>query len=261
MRRKFIILSFIGILFAIIVTLYFSPYKRDQVIVTLVPDKTPVKIKPKYAGGLVLPHSDSLVYNKLKDNSTITSKIHVLPNPEKPLEIINLQKNKTKFFDSIDKILANIEFYENKILQEDNNIDDLEYIKPNLLIGGDTSQDNNNLLENNIILVPGTALKIIKSEEDRYKMSRVNIVTDQKKGYKLQLSSTYSMPEANKKWKELQGKYPKILQNANLIVKKIEGKNERIFYIVMAGAYPSLNHAKIICKKLLSRKQNCIITK
>ena len=64
-----------------------------------------------------------------------------------------------------------------------------------------------------------------------------------------------------KKWQTISQKHRKILNDANLIIKKIEGKNERIFFLVMAASYPSLSHAKLLCKKLSKRKQNCIVTK
>ena len=74
-------------------------------------------------------------------------------------------------------------------------------------------------------------------------------------------SSAYSQNEAQNKWATIQQKHKKILQGANLVVKRVEGKNEQIFFLVMAGSYPSLGHAKLVCKKLSRRKQNCIVTK
>ena len=53
----------------------------------------------------------------------------------------------------------------------------------------------------------------------------------------------------------------KYLKNAQLVIKKVKTNNNRIIYLVMAGNYPSLNQAKLVCKKLVSSKQNCIVTK
>ena len=80
-------------------------------------------------------------------------------------------------------------------------------------------------------------------------------------GYKIQLSSAWSEKEANNEWERIQMRHIKYLKNAQLVIKKVKTNNDRIIYLVMAGNYPSLNQAKLVCKKLVSSKQNCIVTK
>ena len=64
-NRKFIILVSICLLVFAIGTLYYLNYFYDEEIVTLIPDEGNIKIKPKDPGGMVIPNSDSLVYEKL----------------------------------------------------------------------------------------------------------------------------------------------------------------------------------------------------
>lgn len=258
MRKKFAVSVCIGILIAGILVLYFLRLSGNQEIVTLIPDESKIKVKPRDPGGLVIPHSDSLVYEKLNINRSSFSKVHILPSPEEPLEIVRNQEREAKFLDSIDEILSNLGFYENELLEENiSDNDSLDYIMPNNL----PSKEDLLISDETIIFVPGTKLKVMKAMEDRYKTMLVNVVSDQDNGYKIQLSLAHSLEDAKKQWKKIQQKYSKIFQDANLIVKKVDGKNERIFYLVMAGSYPSLSHAKMICKKLSFRKQNCIVTK
>jgi septal ring-binding cell division protein DamX len=80
-------------------------------------------------------------------------------------------------------------------------------------------------------------------------------------GYKIQLSSAWSEKEAKNEWERIQIRHIKYLKNAQLVIKKVKTNNDRIIYLVMAGNYPSLNQAKLVCKKLVSSKQNCIVTK
>lgn len=258
MKKKGIIIlllfSLASAVFAVIGYIYPSNTKE---VVTLLPDDLNTKKKPKDPGGLVLPNSDSLVYERLKGNNFIEKKINLLPEPEEPLEIIRKQEVKANILDSIDEILDNIEYYENEFISpEKNNVDNYDYVIPNVLLTKD-----NDKLEENIIHVPGCNLNIVKALESERKLITPNTVVKNEKGYKIQLASAYSQNDATKKWQSIVQKHKKILKDANLIIKKIEGKNERIFFLVMAGSYPSLSHAKLLCKQLSKRKQNCIVTK
>jgi hypothetical protein len=111
------------------------------------------------------------------------------------------------------------------------------------------------------IEIPGTGLNVVKSSDNRYKVAEIRVVSAEDEGYKIQLATAFSEGDAKKLWQEITRRHSKVLNGANLIAKKIDGKNERIFYLVMAGTYPSLNHAKLVCNRLTSRKQNCIVTK
>lgn len=256
-QKVIIILLLIGLsLVAFAIRSYFYSSHSDDVV-TLLPDDSETKKKPKDPGGLVLPNSDSLVYERLKGGSHRERKINLLPEPEEPIEIAKKQEVKTKLLDSIDEILDNIEYYENEyITSEDNDTENTDYVVPNVLLAKDDDK-----LDENSIYVPGTSLNIIKALEGGHKIANYNVVDEEEGGYKIQLASAYSQNDAMKKWQYISQKHRKILNDANLIIKKIEGKNERIFFLVMAGSYPSLSHAKLLCKKLSKRKQNCIVTK
>lgn len=258
MKKKVIIVLLLlglGLLVFAIRSYFYSTQTRD--VVTLLPDDSATKKKPKDPGGLVLPNSDSLVYERLKGGKHKEKKVNLLPDPEEPIEIIRRQKVKSKLLDSIDEILDNIEYYENEyIASEKSDTENSDYVVPNVLLVKDDSN-----LDENSIYVPGTSLNVIKALEGEHKITNINVVDEEQGGYKIQLASSYSQNDAMKKWQTISQKHRKILNDANLIIKKIEGKNERIFFLVMAGSYPSLSHAKLLCKKLSKRKQNCIVTK
>lgn len=258
MKKKSIIILLLFVLTSAVFAVagYFYPSNTLDVV-TLLPDELETKKKPKDPGGLVLPNSDSLVYERLKGNNFTEKKINLLPEPEEPLEITRKQEVKANILDSIDEILDNIEYYEDEYISpEKNNTDNFDYVIPNVLLTKDDDK-----LEENIIRVPGSNLNIIKALESERKLITANTVVKNKKGYKIQLASAYSQKDATKKWHSILQRHKKILKDANLIIKKIEGKNERIFFLVMAGSYPSLSHAKLLCKQLSKKKQNCIVTK
>lgn len=256
-KKSIIILLLFGLASAVFSVIgYFYPSNNIDVV-TLLPDDLVTKKKPKDPGGLVLPNSDSLVYERLKGDNFTEKKINLLPEPEEPLEIIRKQELTANILDSIDEILDNIEYYEDEYISpEKNSTDNLDYVMPNVLL---TKADDK--LEENIIRVPGSNLNIMKALEGERKLITTNVVVKNEKGYKIQLASAYSQNDATKKWQSILQRHKKLLKDANLIIKKIEGKNERIFFLVMAGSYPSLSHAKLLCKQLSRRKQNCIVTK
>lgn len=256
-KKSAIILLLFGLASAAFAAIsYFYPSNTLDVI-TLLPDDLETKKKPTDPGGLVLPNSDSLVYERLKGSSPIEKKINLLPEPEEAIEIIRNQEIKANIFDSIDEILDNIEYYEDEYNSpEKNNIDNFDYVIPNILLAKDDDK-----LEENSIRVTGSNLNIIKAIEGERKLIKANVIDKNEKGYKIQLASAYSQNDATKKWQSISQRHKKILKDANLIIKKIEGKNERIYFLVMAGSYPSLSHAKLLCKQLSKRKQNCIVIK
>lgn len=262
MRKKIILSAcIVGITLFLLVLYYLYPFGNKEVI-TLGPDEGVTKMKPKDPGGLIVPHSDSSVYDTLHSSNSKFSAVHVLPDPEDPMEIArNASSAQPQFLDSIDEILANIEYYEESIL--DNSLSgsvDSEHVLPNMLASKDTKLNAHDH-DDRMVLVSGTKLRVFKALEDRYEAPHDNVVLDIDGGYKIQLSSASSYEDAKIQWKQIKQRHHKILNNANLIIKKVEGKNERIFYLVMAGSYPSLNYAKMICRQLSFKKQNCIVTK
>ncbi|MDC0864917.1 SPOR domain-containing protein [Rickettsiaceae bacterium] len=225
----FFLFIFIGIAF---VYLYHSGSKE---IVTLSQKNTDIKRKPKDPGGLTMPNSDSLIYDNLRKNNSSNYNVRIISTSEEPIKLERKNHMPAEFLDSIDKILLNIEQYANS--------------------------SNLDLSNNNSDIDDKSKLQITYNSGERYTNKASNSrATSEESGYKIQLAVAYSAEEIEPRWKVIKSKH-KILADSNLITKKVKGKNERIFYLIMAGNYPSLSQAKIICRKLSSAKQNCIITK
>lgn len=265
-KRK-IILIIIAISFVIAVVYYYGSFfgfynNTSSDIPTLGPDSLETKKKPEDPGGLVIPHSDSLIYESLKNNRAKQERINMLPSPENPLEIVRIEAEKHIFSDSIDAILDNIDSYEEEYTEESskNDPDNIDYVIPNKML---TQKDE----EEKQTYVVGSKLRILKSSENNYKFrSEQQDNTKIESGYKIQLASAYSYDEAQKIGKELLHKNRDILGDMNLIIRKIDSskssfKNDKIFFLVLVGNYKSISTTKLVCKKLLQKSQSCIITK
>ncbi len=261
-RSKLIVFFALFIVVGSLVSYYYFYKRFNSEIITIGPDEDLIKKKPEDPGGIVIANSDSLVYEKLQSGIKKNRKIYILPEPEEPI-ILNINKIDDSIIslDAIDEILSKSEYY-NSNSEDESNIDMEEYIIPNIL-KNQSNEINEDISEeiDSKIFVSNSLLNITKLDDNQFEFSKINIVTNENNGYKIQLSVASSNIDANKRWKQIVKNHPKILHDANLITKKIEGTNNRIFYMVLAGTYPSLNHAKLICKRLISRKQNCIVVK
>jgi hypothetical protein len=260
MQRKkiIIIILLISLVVAGSIGIRYWFSSSNNEIITLSQDEDEIKRKPTDPGGLVIPNSDSLVYETIKGGDHVKRKENLLQEPEDPIKLSRRQEESAMMLDSIDEILDNIEYYENEYISVEKlpPTESIDYVVPNIL-----QAKIEDKLDDNNIYVPETSLNIIRALEGSRKISDRQIVFDEEAGYKIQLSSSYSQNDAKNQWQKIQQKHIEILRDANLITKKVDGKNERIFFLVMAGTYPSLSHAKLVCKKLSKRRQNCIVTK
>lgn len=258
-RIKFIFITGFVIIAGSFASYYYLHKKSKNEIITIAPDTDLIKKKPEDPGGIVIPNSDSLVYEKLQSGVKKNRKINILPSPEDPIIINNSVETDDSVIslDAIDEILSNIEYHDLYTNDEaSNNIN--EYVIPNIL--KNQSNEINEEVDDKI-LIPSSMLNITKSQDNYFDFNDKNVIKNENNGYKIQLSVASSEEDAKVHWQRIVNNNYKILGNANLITKRIEGSNNRIFYMILAGTYPSLNHAKLVCKKLISRKQNCIVIK
>jgi hypothetical protein len=236
---KFLIFA-ISVL-AIIWYCYYNDFifKKRQ-IVTLYPDKGETKIKPLDSGGIVLPNSNSSIYESFHINNTPKKQVVLLPEPEKPI-IISAAKD-----------------------QEDQDIIDqaISSLSTNSLIDqGVNHNDNKSNLKGNLPQAKPAqnVLNIITIKQEPNKLTDIINNKKLKKYYKLQLTSVKSRKQGKEEWRILQQKHAKLLGNLQFSLKKMEIEKGKIFYLLLAGKYNTVSEAKLMCKKINRRQQNCVI--
>ena len=136
----------------------------------------------------MIPNSDSLVYEKLQKGAVKNRKINILPEPETPMDLGQKVEDKPVIYlDSIDEILANIEYQEEDIA--DNNLAETEeLVMPNVIkssMGVDTEEEKQK------IEIPGTGLNVVKSSDNRYKVAEIKVVS--KSHHKIEAHFTHKM--------------------------------------------------------------------
>jgi hypothetical protein len=254
------ILLLIIVIVSVAVVSYLKYRKHSLKIVTLEPSLQEFKKKPADPGGIVIPNSNSLIYEQLKGGGGEPLLHNVLPEPEAPLNIIYNQNTEDKLYNSIDDILSSIGYFEEDKSQAEGDKDAMPAsIAPELSAVPDQLKEDNKPEEDSS--AQNTGLNFVKMPEG-HKLDYLRIKGGvDEGGYKIQLGAAFSENEAKKEWDVIKQKHSAILKDAGLVLRKVEGKNERIFYLIMAGTYTSLSSAKLVCNKLSMRHQNCIITK
>ena len=149
-----LVISLVGLFF------YFK-IQNSREIITLSPQEGEIKRKPDDPGGIVIPNSDSLVYEKLQKNVKKNRKVNILPEPEEPIDFgQKVEENPVVYLDSIDEILANIEYYDEVADNKSSTTEEL--VVPNVIKSSMVVKPEE---EKQKIEIPGTGLNIIKSSD------------------------------------------------------------------------------------------------
>ncbi|MCP5370080.1 MAG: SPOR domain-containing protein [Rickettsiaceae bacterium] len=247
--------------------LYHFLSQKEVQIITIEAQIGPTKIRPEEPGGIVIPNTDSLIYNQESFNKKT---IKLLPSPENPIEIKRVKLAAPSegiiYNDSIDDILNNLEYYEKLYSEladqsdqseqdEDNNI-----ITPTNLVAEKHNLDNLDNVKKSIKL-SGSDLEIEQAVSKRRQFTNVNKNNPGKSGYLIQLGVAFNENDAQNKWQLIKKKHYKLLSDNEMILQKRQGTNGKFFYLIMSGYYGSFKDAKYICRQLIAQKQSCIITK
>lgn len=292
-----------GFLALFIVTSYFLYSKyfsrvRSQDLV-LSEDQEEFKKRPTDRGGIVIPNSGSLIYEKLNqgDSKNREAESNLQPETEEPIALdFKKSSEGTENYDSIDDILANLDLSQETDQEQvtANNSDNVnqpinsEEVQAVTLNDSNEESSNSTEIADNVMPnmieakieseaevqttpddqsltnqkpVTNTKLKIIQIDDQSNKLHNLNLRSDKDFGYKIHLSSAWSEKEAKNEWQKIKARHAKYLDKTELIIKKVTASNDKIIYLVMAGNYPSLDKAKLVCKKLQLSNQNCIVTK
>lgn len=249
--RKIVLFAGFLLLLVFAVGVYFLTRSNFQEIPILLSDFHITKKRPDNPGGIVIPNSNSVIFEML-DSKNVNSKVNILSASENP---INLDRNRNfgkSAIYTIDDIIKNLEsdqfIHDEDFKSDDSEFDDL--LDKNIMPLKIIEKNNQKELSD---------LDVIISDKNKYGFGK-KLSEQSSEVFYLQLSLAYSIEEANFQWKNIQKKHSSILSKMSLVTKKIRSdKHDAIFFLVMAGPYHSIHSAKSDCKKLISKRQNCII--
>lgn len=222
----------LGSVFGFILLAYYSyqnggkPVKEEDLLVVEA-DKTPMKEKPTDAGGMQFPNQDKTIYETFSSGAAPLAKVErVLPAPEEPMTG-----------------------------DEDGSA------APS--VGAAAPEKPTEVAE---VPVAEKAVSVAKEESKPVPVIAVpkpvaveKPVVSSKKGVSIQLGAYPSDSEAKKDWTRIKAKFSGLSSKSPQIVKATVGGKE--FYRLRVGGFPDEKAAKSLCATLSAQKQGCILPK
>jgi hypothetical protein len=167
------------------------------------------------------------IYDNLKNPTASTKSVHLAPEPEEPIKIVKSSEN-INTEDPISNIISGI----------------IDHDVP--------------ISETKSEVSPENALNVVTvTDESSERQFKKRIKT----AYYLHLISTSSRESAEKQWVRISKNNVKLTSGLEHKVMQSTTKNRGIFYELLAGPISEHSRAKLLCKKFVQAKQNCIIKK
>ena len=252
----------ICIIFLLISYSGYKYYKSSEPteIPIIEPESGAIKVKPVDAGGIILPHSDSIIYENMSKGQSF-KKINILPEPEQALPILGQKSAASGADDSIDSMLASLISpgeSPTEILKEDLIAESIFEEMPSDAEPQEKSLQPESKTSDAADTKSLNVVKVMTNSNKRIGGVK-NLSGSQKSNYKIQLGSMKSESLAITEGERIKRKHAKILGNSTITQKKVQQEKGKFFYVILAGDYPTLSKAKATCKKLAARQQSCMI--
>ncbi len=231
MTKKHIYICFvIATVIGAVGFLYFDDYFHAGEPPLLKADTLITRIKPDDPGGMVIDGYNS-IYDQIKSQNHSSKSVTLIPEPELPLTIIPAQNEAES--DVIGSIVSGI-------------------VDTNTTTTTVADHENSENIEE------AKSLKIITAPDDlRIKAP----VKRPKSAYYVQVASAKTNSQAKKEWIKISKSHSKLLGNIDYKIEKYNIANKGTYYRLLLGPLNGSSHAKLICKKLATAKQTCIIKK
>jgi len=218
----------LGSVFGFILLAYYSyqnggkPVKEEDLLVVEA-DKTPIKEKPTDAGGMQFPNQDKTIYETFSGGAAPLAKVErVLPAPEEPMTS-----------------------------DDENSVSAAAPEKPTEVAEVPVDEKAVSVAKEEPKPVPVIAAPKPAAVEKPTVAS--------KKGVTVQLGAYPSDAEAKKDWARIKAKFSGLSSKSPQIVKATVGGKE--FYRLRVGGFADEKAAKSLCATLSAKKQGCILPK
>ena len=233
-------------------------------------DETPYKVKPENPGGMEVPYMDKVVYDSISGKENTPAKVErILPSPEEPVDLKNSRYNavveKAKQATSDTRIAKN-NIKQDKVKQE-SHAAATEDTLPKPAVPDKKTNQSITLASNKEVkklLAPENALTPVSKQDLKpvpvgSKMRNEVVKAPQKMDarYRIQLGAYRSEQVAVTDWKQLQKKFPEDLTKLDYYIERKDLGTKGVFYRLQAGPLESSASARLVCKKLIDKKQGC----
>ncbi|MBX2830770.1 MAG: SPOR domain-containing protein [Rhodospirillales bacterium] len=233
-----------------------QPTQDDGKLPILLPDPSPIKIRPEDPGGMEVPHRDTTVYDQLSDvDPDANVVLQELPDMPRTPEVVPTKKAE--------------QVAEGPVEGED------EASMPSASEpAGETTSPVD--VESSSVKAPEIiepeltdAQKAVAAAEQREAETKAskpieqeaNAVAVSKGNFRIQLASLREESGASAEWKRLSSKNKDLLGSLQMFVQRTDLEDKGVYYRLQAGPLADATAAEKLCADLKQRNVGCLIVR
>lgn len=229
-----------------------QPIQDDGNLPILLPDPSPIKIRPEDPGGMEVPHRETTVYDQLSDVDPDANVVlqelpdmprapEVLPTPKAPEEA---QPEAPQTEDSEQQTT------------EAAGTDATAVKAPEIAEPALTDAQKALAAAQNRSDEPGAPTKTAPA-----KTPPSNAAAPSSGAFRIQLASVREESGAVSEWKRLSSKNKDLLGNLEMSVQRIDIEGKGVFYRLQAGPLDDAATAEKLCANLKERNVGCLVVR
>jgi cell division septation protein DedD len=242
---------------------------KDDDLLVVEAEKTPMKEKPLDPGGMKFPNQDKTIFDTFSNGNKQTKVERILPQPEEPMKKdVDSSETGTWINDKLQK--TDVDTAEVAELKPDAIVKKVEALKQKA--SGDDShivipaQPDKGIDDSQTFVAKKTPLKVeepapteVKKEEPKKEVAKVEKAQPASGGnVSVQLGAFRSEEELNAAWNKMKLKH-KVLSDKKPITIKADLGDKGIYYRLRVGGLSGAAEAKALCGVLTDKGQACIL--
>lgn len=226
---------------------------KEEELLVIEAEKTPIKEKPEDPGGMKFPNQDKTIFETFSNTPPSAKVERVLPSPEEPITnneqtetvVESTEQPKTEDVAGTTNVESNKTENEVKIESPAVEVEKIE------AVGIDDKKPE---------VVKTTAAKTDakpKPVEQKPATKPVAKPSTKSGTAKIQLGAFSSEKEASENWQKIQKKFPSLSGKTPAILRAdVKGKT---FYRLRLGGFSGKDSANEMCKNLTTKGQSCML--
>jgi hypothetical protein len=226
------------------------PIQDDGNLPILLPDPSPIKIRPDDPGGMEVPHRETTVYDQLSDIDPDTNVVlQELPDmPRAPEVSATTTLDQTQ---PTEKALAN--GTEKEVADNPQTVEPTPNTEPALQAPEIVAPELSDA-EKAVVAAEKRTVAAEAAENAPTKVSVSN-------AFRIQLASVREESGAATEWQRLSSKNNDLLGTLEMFVQRTEIEGKGVFYRLQAGPLGNASAAEKLCSELKKRSVGCLVVR
>lgn len=227
---------------------------KEEELLVIEAEKTPIKEKPEDPGGMKFPNQDKTIFETFSNSPTPPKVERVLPSPEEPITQTETKETPAENAESTktEEVTGTTNVESNKEVNEEKNGSSAIEVEKVEAVGVDDKKPE---AAKTVETKPEAAKAISKPKVEQKAAAAKPPV---KSGSaKIQLGAFTTEKEANETWQKIQKKFPSLSGKTPAILRAdVKGKT---FYRLRLGGFADKTSASEMCKNLTAKGQSCML--